>query len=71
MAFADQPVPTATSQNRLLRALPPEDLARLWPRLERVELEFRKTLHAPEADWQRLLPRDRLLFPAGSYGRRR
>jgi CRP-like cAMP-binding protein len=27
-----------TAQNRLLRALPPTELGRLWPRLERVEL---------------------------------
>jgi CRP-like cAMP-binding protein len=32
----------------LLAALPPGDLVRLRPRLERVELAFRKVLHAPE-----------------------
>jgi CRP-like cAMP-binding protein len=61
MAFADQPVPATTSQNRLLRALPPEDLAWLWPRLERVELEFRKTLHAPEE------PIGSVYFPETGY----
>ena len=45
MALADQPLPTP--RNRLLAALPPEDLVRLRPRLESVELVFRKTLHAP------------------------
>jgi CRP-like cAMP-binding protein len=33
-------------RNRLLAALPPEDLARLWPRLEAVELPLRRVLHA-------------------------
>lgn len=37
-----------TPRNRLLAALPPEDLARLWPRLQPVELVFRSTLQAPE-----------------------
>jgi CRP-like cAMP-binding protein len=46
MAIADQPIPSP--RNRLLAALPAAELARLWPRLERVELEFRKTLYAPE-----------------------
>jgi CRP-like cAMP-binding protein len=46
MAIADQPIPTP--RNRLLAALPAAELARLWPRLKRVELEFRKTLYAPE-----------------------
>jgi CRP-like cAMP-binding protein len=35
------------TRNRLLMALPPDDLVRLWPRLEVVELPFRKVLHAP------------------------
>jgi CRP-like cAMP-binding protein len=35
-------------RNRLLAALPPEDLARLWPRLEPVELRLRQVLHPPE-----------------------
>jgi CRP-like cAMP-binding protein len=39
---------SATSpHNRLLAALPPEILAALWPRLEAVELPFRRILHAP------------------------
>jgi hypothetical protein len=29
MAFSDQPTPVP--RNRLLAALPPDDLARLWP----------------------------------------
>jgi CRP-like cAMP-binding protein len=33
-------------RNRLLAALPPEDLARLWPQLEAVELPLRRVLHA-------------------------
>jgi CRP-like cAMP-binding protein len=45
MYLADQPTPTP--RNRLLAALPPDDLARLWPRLEAVELPLRKVLHAP------------------------
>ena len=40
--------PTPVPHNRLLAALPPEDLARLRPRLEPVELAFRQVLHAPE-----------------------
>jgi CRP-like cAMP-binding protein len=35
-------------RNRLLQALPPEDLARLWPRLEPFGLELRKVLQVPE-----------------------
>jgi CRP-like cAMP-binding protein len=35
-------------RNRLLAALPPEDLARLWPRLEPVELPLRHILQVPE-----------------------
>ena len=47
--LADQPTSSSTPapRNRLLAALPPDDLARLWPRLEAVELPFRKVLHAP------------------------
>ncbi len=50
-----------TPRNRLLVALPPEDLARLRPRLEPVELELRKIIYAadepitavyfPESGW--------------------
>ena len=43
--LADHPTPT--TRNRLLAALPPDDLARLRPRLDAVELPFRKVLHAP------------------------
>jgi CRP-like cAMP-binding protein len=39
---------TSPPRNRLLAALPPDSLARLQPRLELVELPFRKTLHEPE-----------------------
>jgi CRP-like cAMP-binding protein len=59
MALADQPVPTP--RNRLLAALPAADLARLWPRLERVELEYRKTLHMPEE------PIGSVYFPETGY----
>ena len=45
MDLADQP--TSAPRNRLLAALPPDDLARLRPRLEAVELPFHKVLHAP------------------------
>jgi CRP-like cAMP-binding protein len=37
---------TPATRNRLLAALPPEDLDRLWSRLEPAELPFRQTLHA-------------------------
>jgi len=59
MAPADQPAPTP--RNRLLAALPPEDLARLWPRLLPVELVFRSTLHAPEE------PITAIYFPETGY----
>lgn len=36
-----------TPRNRLLAALPPEDLAHLWPRLEPVELPLRQVLQVP------------------------
>jgi CRP-like cAMP-binding protein len=39
---------TPAPRNRLLAALPPEDLARLRPRLQPVELASRQVLHAPE-----------------------
>ncbi|MFC7478407.1 Crp/Fnr family transcriptional regulator [Dankookia sp. GCM10030260] len=45
MTFADHAIPT--SRNRLLAALPPEDLARLQPQLEVVDLPLRKVLSAP------------------------
>ena len=59
MALSDQPIPT--SRNRLLAALPPDDLARLWPRLEAVELPLRKVLHAPGK------PIEAVYFPETSY----
>ena len=37
-----------TTRNRLLQALPPEELAALWPRLEPVELELKQILQVPE-----------------------
>ncbi|RYI27117.1 MAG: Crp/Fnr family transcriptional regulator, partial [Acetobacteraceae bacterium] len=42
--------PTAlpTIQNRLLRALPPEDMAALWPKLEPVDLTLQQILQTPE-----------------------
>jgi CRP-like cAMP-binding protein len=46
MAFFDQFTPAP--RNRLLAALPPENLAQLRPRLQLVELVFRQTLHMPE-----------------------
>ena len=35
-------------RNRLLRALPPDELGELWPKLEPVELELRQVLQHPE-----------------------
>ncbi|SDB73843.1 Crp/Fnr family transcriptional regulator [Belnapia rosea] len=37
----------SSPRNRLLAALPADDLARLWPRLEAVELPLQKVLHKP------------------------
>jgi CRP-like cAMP-binding protein len=59
MAIADQPIPAP--RNRLLAALPAAELARLWPRLERVELEFGKTLYTPEE------PISSVYFPETGY----
>jgi CRP-like cAMP-binding protein len=39
---------TPAFRNRLLCALTPDSLARLWPLLTPVELEFRAVLHRPE-----------------------
>jgi len=47
MAGTDGPPPVA--RNRLLTALPPDSLARLWPLLQPVDLPFRQTLHEPNA----------------------
>jgi CRP-like cAMP-binding protein len=59
MALSDQSVPA--TRNRLLRALSPDDLARLWPRLEVVELPFRQVLHAPGQ------PIEAVYFPETGY----
>ena len=59
MAPSDQLTPAP--RNRLLTALPPGDLARLWPQLERVELVFRDTLHASEE------PITAVYFPETGY----
>jgi len=45
MALADHAI--LVPRNRLLAALPPEDLARLWPQLEAVDLSLRQVLSAP------------------------
>ncbi len=37
----------SSPRNRLLAALPADDLARLWPRFEVVELPLRQVLHKP------------------------
>jgi CRP-like cAMP-binding protein len=57
--LADHPTPT--TRNRLLAALPPDDLARLRPRLDAVELPHRKVLHAPGK------PIDAVYFPETGY----
>jgi CRP-like cAMP-binding protein len=59
MRLADHPIPAP--RNRLLAALPLDDLARLWPRLEAVELPFRKVLHAPGE------PIEAVFFPETGY----
>ena len=48
-------------RNRLLAALPPEDLACLRPRLEAVELPLRRVLHAAGE------PIDAVFFPETGY----
>jgi CRP-like cAMP-binding protein len=60
LALPDRFVPA--TRNRLLMALPPDDLVRLWPRLEVVELPFRKVLHAPGQAIEAVY------FPETSYG---
>jgi CRP-like cAMP-binding protein len=43
------PDPVAPAlRNRLLAALPPDSLARLWPQLTPAELPLRQTLHEPD-----------------------
>jgi CRP-like cAMP-binding protein len=61
--LADQPTSSSTPapRNRLLAALPPDDLARLRPRLEAVELPFRKVLHAAGK------PIEAVYFPETGY----
>ena len=58
--LADQII-HASPLNRLLAALPPDDLARLRPRMEVVELPLRKVLHAPGQ------PIGAVYFPETSY----
>jgi CRP-like cAMP-binding protein len=57
MAPPSRPAP----RNRLLAALPPEDLATLWPQLKLVELPIRQVLHAPEQ------PITEIYFPETGY----
>jgi CRP-like cAMP-binding protein len=61
--LADQPTSSSTPapRNRLLAALPADDLARLRPRLEAVELPLRKVLHAPGK------PIEAVYFPETGY----
>jgi len=47
--LTDTTAATPAPLNRLLRALPPEDLADLWPQLEPIDLPLRQILQAPEA----------------------
>ena len=35
-------------RNLLLAALPPEDLARLWPQFEPIEVQLRHVFYAPD-----------------------
>ena len=39
--------PVHATSNRLLMSLPPDSLAQLWPRLERVQTRLRCVLHTP------------------------
>ena len=59
MALFDQFAPAP--RNRLLAAVPPEDLARLWLRLQPVELALRQVLTAPEE------PVTAVYFPESGY----
>jgi CRP-like cAMP-binding protein len=59
MHLADEPIPAP--RNRLLAALPPNDLARLWPGLEAVELPLLQVLHAPGT------PINAVYFPENGY----
>jgi CRP-like cAMP-binding protein len=60
-ALAIPDLPHPEPRNRLLAALPPEDLARLWPRLQPVELTIRQVLHGPEQ------PIGSVYFPETGY----
>jgi CRP-like cAMP-binding protein len=51
----DRNQPTLAPHNRLLAALPPEDLARLRPRLRPVELEFDRTIYSVDGSIEALL----------------
>jgi CRP-like cAMP-binding protein len=51
----DRNQPTLDTDNRLLAALPPEDLARLRPRLQRVELPFDRTILPADGKVEALL----------------
>ena len=46
---------TPASHNRLLAALPPDDLAQLWPRLHRVELPFDHTVFPADGEVEAVL----------------
>lgn len=48
-------------RNRILASLPPDDLALLWPRLEKVELRSRQVLQAPDQ------PINHVYFPESGY----
>jgi CRP-like cAMP-binding protein len=60
-ALAIPNLPHPEPRNRLLAALPPEDLAQLWPRLQPVELAIRQVLHGPEQ------PIGSVYFPETGY----
>ena len=51
----DRNQPTLATDNRLLAALPPEDFARLRPRLRRVELPFDRTIFPADGEVEALL----------------
>ncbi|PWC26286.1 Crp/Fnr family transcriptional regulator, partial [Pseudoroseomonas aestuarii] len=53
-------IPT-TPRNRLLAALPPDSLARLWPKLERVEMPLRQVMHDVE------VPIEHVYFPESGW----
>lgn len=52
-----RPFTTTETDNRLLAALPPEELGRIRPMLETVPLEFKLLLHGPDR------PIDHVWFP--------